>query len=361
MARLDRVPGVKEVAQVAACIGREFAYSLLTAVSASPEAELQAALDRLVAAELVFSRGTPPEASYSFKHALVRDAAHESMLKAQRQHVHGLIARVLETRFPETVETEPELLAQHCTEAGLVEQAVEYWQRAGQQALARSATAEAVAHLHRGLELLEGLPDGPERRRRELGLQLGLGPALVAAKGFAAPETGRAYARACELCRELDDTSKLLPALYGQSAVHWQRAELAAAHAEARELLGLAEEQGDAAAVVVGIVSSGPTCSSSGGSLRPRPLRERARPLRSRAGPELALHLRHRLARRSACSGSPTRSSPSATRSKPGCRQGEALASARKLAHPNTIAEALFCDWVLHQAPPQRPRGPGAG
>jgi predicted ATPase len=146
MARLDRVPGVKEVAQVAACIGREFDYPLLTAVLHLPDAELQAALDRLVAAELVFSRGTTPEASYTFKHALVRDAAHESLLKAQRQELHGRIVRVLEERFPETVETEPELLAQHCTDAALSEQAVEYWQRAGQQALARSATAEAVAH-----------------------------------------------------------------------------------------------------------------------------------------------------------------------------------------------------------------------
>jgi predicted ATPase len=222
MARLDRVPGVKEVAQVAACIGRTFAYPLLAAVSLSPEAELRAALDRLGAAELVFTRGTPPEASYAFKHALVRDAAHESLLKAQRQQLHGRIAQALEERFPETVESEPELLAQHCAEAGLIEQAVEYRQRAGQQALARSATAEAVAQLDRGLELLVCLPDGPERRRRELGLQLGLGPALIAAKGFAAPETGRAYARACcELCRELGDIPKLLPALYGQTAVHW--------------------------------------------------------------------------------------------------------------------------------------------
>jgi hypothetical protein len=201
--------GGQEVAQVAACIGREFAYPLLAAVSPFPEPELRAALDRLAAAELVFSRGVPPEASYTFKHALVRDAAHESLLKAQRQQLHGLIVRVLEERFPETVETEPELLAQHCTEAGLSEQAVDCWQRAGQQALARSATAEAVAQLGRGLELLAGLSDGPERRRRELGLQLALGPALIAAKGFAAPETGRAYARACELCRQLDDTRKL--------------------------------------------------------------------------------------------------------------------------------------------------------
>jgi predicted ATPase len=349
MARLDRVPGVKEVAQVAACIGREFAYPLLTAVSASPEAELEAALDRLVAAELVFSRGTPPEASFSFKHALVRDAAHESLLKAQRQQLHGRIARVLETRFPETVETEPELLAQHCSEAGLVEQAVEYWQRAGQQALARSATAEAVAHLHNGLELLEGLPDDPERRRRELDLQLVLGPALIAAKGFAAPETGRAYARACELCRELADARKLIPALYGQSVVHWQRAELTAAHEVARELLPLAEEQGDAAAEVVGHrilgaylfqlgrFAEGRAHSESGLALYD-PVRDRSSRFVFAVDSRVVCLLW--LSQALLALGYPEQAR---------VRQGEALASARELAHPNTIAQVLFCGWTLHQ------------
>ena len=252
MARLDRVPEVKEVAQVAACIGREFGYSLLAALSPLPVAELHVALDKLAAAELVFSRGTPPEASYTFKHALVRDAAHESLLKVQRQQLHGRIARLLEERFPETVAAEPELLAQHCMEAGLVERAVDYWQRAGQQALARSAMAEAVAHLTKGLEVLTGLPAGPERQRRELGFQLALGQASLAARGFAAPETGRAYARASELCRELGDVSEFFPALYGQFIVHFQRGELAVAHEAARDLLQLAENRGDAAARVTG-------------------------------------------------------------------------------------------------------------
>ena len=159
---------------------------------------------------------------------------------------------LLEERFPETVEAEPELLAQHCTEAGLVERAVDYWQRAGQQALARSAMAEAVAHLTKGLEVLTGLPAGSERQRRELGLQLALGQASIAAKGFAAPETGRAYARASELCRELGDVSEFFPALYGQSIVHFQRGELAVAHEAARDLLQVAENRSDAAALVTG-------------------------------------------------------------------------------------------------------------
>lgn len=252
MARLDRVPGVKEVAQVAACIGRELSYKLLAAVAALPEPALLAALDRLVAAELVFPRGTPPEASYIFKHALVRDAAHESLLKVQRQQWHARIARALEVEFPETVDAEPELLAQHLAEAGLAEQAIDYWQRAGQQSLARSAMAEAVAQLGNGLQMLERLSPGPERRRRELALQLALGQAWIHAKGFASPETGRTYDRARELCSELGDVPELFPALYGQWVVSFQRGELTAAHERAWELLRTAQAKGDQAAQVTG-------------------------------------------------------------------------------------------------------------
>ena len=169
---------------MAACIGREFAYPLLAAVSPLPEAELRAALDRLAAAELVFARGEPPEAGYSFKHALVRDAAYESLLKTRRQQLHARIARVLEERFPETADAEPELLARHCTEAGLAEQAVDYWQRAGQQALARSATAEAVEHLTRGLEVLAGLSGGAERQRARARPAARAGPGIDRREGL---------------------------------------------------------------------------------------------------------------------------------------------------------------------------------
>ena len=349
MARLDRVPGVKEVAQMAACIGREFAFPLLAAVSPLLEADLQAALDRLAAAELVFRRGTPPETIYSFKHALVRDAAYESLLKSKRQQLHARIAQVLEEHFPDMAETEPELLAQHCTEAGLSKRAVDYWYKAGQFAIRRSATAEAVAQLTKGLAALEGLSDGPERRRREVGLQLALGPALIAAKGFAAPQTGRAYARACELCREAGDTSDLFPALYGQSAVHWQRAELAAAHEVARELLRLAEEQGDAAAEVVGHRLVGSFLFQLGRLTESRAHLEAGvalyDPVRDRSsrfvyaidsGVVCLLWLAQTLL----ALGYPEQAR---------VRQSEALASARELAHPNTTVQALFCDWTLHQ------------
>jgi class 3 adenylate cyclase len=195
MARLDRVPGVKEVSQLAACIGREFDYPLLAAVSPFPESELLPALNRLVTAELVFRRGTPPEATYSFKHALVRDAAHECLLKPQRQQIHATIAQAIESRQPEVADSEPEVLAQHYAEARIADRAVDFWHRAGRQALARSAVAEAVFHLNMGLKLLLDLPSGPDRQRRELGLQLALGQASIAARGFAAAETGQAYGR----------------------------------------------------------------------------------------------------------------------------------------------------------------------
>ena len=144
LARLDRLAPVKEVAQIGAAIGREFSHALLAAVADRPEAELRAALDQLVSSELVFRRGTPPEATYSFKHALVQDAAYGTLLKSRRQQLHARIAQVLEEQFPETAEAQPELLAHHCTQAGLVEKAVDYWYKAGRQAMARSATVEAA-------------------------------------------------------------------------------------------------------------------------------------------------------------------------------------------------------------------------
>jgi predicted ATPase len=174
LARLDRLAPVKEIAQIGAAIGREFSYALFAAVADRPEDQLRAALDQLVSSELVFRRGVPPEATYSFKHALVQDAAYGTLLKSRRQHLHARIVQVLEEQFAETVDTQPELLAQHYTAAGLYGQAVDYWHRAGQRALARSAMAEAVAQLSKGLELLDSLPGGPERQRRELGLQLAL-------------------------------------------------------------------------------------------------------------------------------------------------------------------------------------------
>ena len=183
MARLDQLTTAKEVAQLGAVLGREFAYDMLMAVSSQDEATVQDGLARLVAAELLYQRGRPPRARYIFKHALIQDAAYASLLRSTRQQVHQQVAQLLETRFPEIVETQPELVAQHYTAAGCAEQAVPYWQRAGEQASDRSAYLEAVSHLTTGIELLKTLPETPARTQHALTLHIALGAALQMAKG----------------------------------------------------------------------------------------------------------------------------------------------------------------------------------
>jgi class 3 adenylate cyclase/tetratricopeptide (TPR) repeat protein len=247
LARLDRLAPVREVAQIGAAIGREFSHALLAAVADWPEDQLRGALDQLVSSELVFRRGDPPETTYSFKHALVQDAAYGTLLKSRRQHLHARIAQALEEQFPEMVENEPELLAHHCAQAGLADRAAAYWHQAAQLALARSAAAEAVAQLSRGLDLLQNLPDGPERDRRELDLQIAMGGASLAAKGWGAPETGRAYARARELCERLGEMRQLFPVLWGLTVFHINRGEPSAGRGVAEEMLRLAEGQDDVA------------------------------------------------------------------------------------------------------------------
>jgi predicted ATPase len=180
MARLDRLGEAKAVAQLGAVLGREFTYALLQALAPLDEATLQTRLGQLVAAELLYQRGRPPRATYRFKHALIQDAAYASLLKSTRQQMHQQAAQVLEAQFPETVATQPERVAQHYTEAGLTEQAIPYWQQAGQQALQRSANIEAISQLTTGLELLATLPETPARAQQELDLQLALGPVLMA-------------------------------------------------------------------------------------------------------------------------------------------------------------------------------------
>jgi predicted ATPase len=245
MARLDRLAPVKELAQIGAAIGRDFSHALLAAVADQPERELQAALDQLVASELVFRRGTPPEATYSFKHALVQDAAYGMLLKSRRQQLHARIAQVLEERFPEASAIQPELLAQHYTAAGLHEQAVEYWHRAGQRASERSANLEAIAHLTRGLELARTLPDPQQSARQELKLQVALGEPLVVAKGYGGPEAAATYTRALQLCREIGETPHLFPTIWGLWHFYLSQGACEMARDLANELLDLAEQHAD--------------------------------------------------------------------------------------------------------------------
>ncbi len=250
MARLDRLAPVKEVAQLGAVIGREFGYELLAAVSSLDDSKLRDALQQLVNAELLFRHGTPPHATYTFKHALVQDAAYASLLRGRRQQLHARIATVMEERFPETLETEPHLLAHHYTEAGLIEKAVNFWLKAGQQASERSAYIEAARHVSRGLDLIQTLPERPEHTMCELDLRLVAGAALMATKGYAADEVEPHYTRAWDLCRHVGQTPKLFPALHGLYRFYHARGELGTAREVGQQLTDLARKVQDPALTV---------------------------------------------------------------------------------------------------------------
>jgi class 3 adenylate cyclase/tetratricopeptide (TPR) repeat protein len=217
MARLDRLHPVKEVAQTAAVIGRNFDHSTIAALAALPEVELADAMSRLVDAVLVFRRGTPPDATYLFKHALVRDAAYESLLKAKRIILHTRLVDVLESRG----NTAPEVKAQHAEAAGLTERALDYWEQAGTQALARSAYKEAIASLENAIRLCGAMGDEERWKGREEALQLQLGQALIANRGYQAPAALRAFERAMVLADQIGDVSSTIPALFGQWAYHY--------------------------------------------------------------------------------------------------------------------------------------------
>ncbi|MCA1477645.1 adenylate/guanylate cyclase domain-containing protein [Bradyrhizobium sp. NBAIM08] len=247
MARLDRLAPVKEVAQIAACIGREFGHDLLRSVTALDEHALQHALNDLLAAELIFRRGVPPNVGYSFKHALVQDIAHESLLKSKRQQIHARIAAALEQHYPARAEAEPETIALHLTEGGLAGKAVDYWLRAGRIAAGRSANLEAITHLTRGLEALKSNPPGPERDRQELALQTAIGGPLIAIHGYTAPQLGTAFNRAHALCYELDDTGALFSTLSGKFIFHFVRGDFAAMQSLVAETQRAAERTRDTA------------------------------------------------------------------------------------------------------------------
>jgi class 3 adenylate cyclase/predicted ATPase len=244
MARLDRLAPVKEIGQIGAAIGREFSYSLMREVVGRNEASLKQALAKLEQAELVFRRGEPPEAVYSFKHALVRDAAYESLLKSRRQQLHGQIARTMEQKFPDVVVSQPEIVAHHFTEAGFVAPAISYWLKAGNLTLNRSASA-AVEHLRQGLKLLPGIDEPMLRSKFELLLQTSLGNSLRATKGWSSDPVKHAYTRALQLCRETGLDEHTVPAVFGLWTWNFLRASLGEAQALAEYLLNTAEEVED--------------------------------------------------------------------------------------------------------------------
>jgi class 3 adenylate cyclase/predicted ATPase len=250
LARLDRLAAVKAVAQVGAVIGREFDYELLAAVASMDETDLKSALRQLIDAELVFPRGVPPEASYAFKHALVQEVAYGSLLKGRRQQLHARIAEELGKRFPDEMARQPEVLAHHLTEAGLVARALEFWGQAGKLALARSANREAVVHLAKAIQLVATLPANDVLKRREIELQGSLSVALTLARGLAAPEVEQAQLRARELAAELVDEEGWFRAQWGLWRVYNGRAQFGQALAVGRELLTVAVRGGNDAHVL---------------------------------------------------------------------------------------------------------------
>lgn len=257
MARLDRLSTVKEVAQLSATIGREFPYEVLRALSSLDDATLQRELEKLVEAELLYQHGFPPQATYVFKHALIREAAYQSLLKSTRQQYHRQIAQVLAERFPELAESQPELLAHHYTEADLLPQAVPLWLQAGHKAMQRFANEEAIAHFNKGRELVAFLPMTPERVRQEIALCVSLGGPLIVLKGYAAAEVEATCSRARDLCAQIGETPEAFPALLGLFAFYAVRAELGTALTLTEQLLKVAQQAQDRALLLAAHTSIG--------------------------------------------------------------------------------------------------------
>ena len=253
MARLDQLGVAKEVAQLGAALGRAFSHELIQAVWLLEDQSLSAlqhGLGRLAAMDLISQKGEPPYSRWVFKHALIQDAAYQSLLRSKRQHIHQHIAQVLVDRFPGTAQTQPELVAHHYTQADLREAALGYWKRAGERAFERSAHIEAIGHLTKGLELLETLPPGAPRARHELALQTILGPGLIATKGYAAQEVKDAYARAQELGSQTGETAGAFSALRGLWVVHEMRGELQTARELGDQLLLMTQSLPDQASLI---------------------------------------------------------------------------------------------------------------
>ena len=350
LARLDRLASTREVVQIASALGRQFSHELISAVATMPKPQLDDALAQLVHAELIFRRGTSSDAEYTFKHALVQDAAYSTLLRGRRQQLHARITATLEDHFPEIVVAEPALLARHCTEAGLAEKAIAYWLKAGQQAMAHSAMTEAVAQLQKGLDVLAALPDGPWRRQQELNLQIALRPALAATKGIAAPDVGEAIARARLLAEQIDRPEYLVRLSLSQWAFHLGRSEHKLALSLAEQFQKIGEERNDARAQLQGRRANGVTRCYLGEFVAARTLLEQCYGLGAPTRRVMGEILGHRddlnwprllgeLAVTLAHLGYIDQAR---------LRLHEALSEARRLGHAQTLAEVLvYASWTL--------------
>jgi class 3 adenylate cyclase/tetratricopeptide (TPR) repeat protein len=260
MARLDRLPTAKEIAQIGSAIGRQFDYGLIASVTDLSDDKLQDALARLRDAEIVFDEGAPPNSSYLFKHALVQDAAYESLLRRPRQSLHGRIVTALETKFAETADAEPGVLGRHCMEASLFPQSAAYYQKAGLVSALRSSMAEALAQLELGLAAVAKIEDPAQRAQIELELRMTLVFPLRALKGLGANEVEQNYQRAFELIQTTGANDQVLPVLYGLFAVVWARGDIAAASRRADDLLAQAAAANDPLSLVVAHYAVGLVC-----------------------------------------------------------------------------------------------------
>ncbi|HXZ02801.1 MAG TPA: AAA family ATPase [Stellaceae bacterium] len=360
LARLDRLAPMRNLAQVAAALGRHFSHELISAVADMPRPLLDDALAQLVRAELIHRRGTPPDAEYTFKHALVQDAAYGTLLRGRRQQLHARIAAALEDGFPEIAAAQPALLARHCAEAGLAEKAVAYWLKAGQQTLKRSAMTEAAAQLRKGLDALSGLPDGTWRRQQELGLQIALQPALTATKGFSAAEVGETIARARALAEQVDRPEYVVPLTSGQWAFHLTRAEYKRALSLAEQIEAIGAARNDVAVQLQGRRANGLTRCYLGEFVAARALLEQCHGLSDPAH------------RRAGGAGAGLTGDPYANMlanlavalahlgyvDQARARLGEALSEARRLQRAHTLAAVLSCavwiDWIVFSPERQR-------
>jgi tetratricopeptide (TPR) repeat protein len=243
---------MREVAQIGAALGRHFSHELISAVATVQSQQLDDALAQLVSTGLIFRRGTPPDAEYTFKHALVQDAAYSTLLRSRRQQLHARIATTLESQFPEIAAAQPQLMAQHCAEASLNEKAVGYWLKAGRRSVAGSAMTEAVAQLQRGLDQLTCLPDDSWRAQQELDLRIELGRALMATRGLAALAVGETFARARVLAEQLDRPDYLVPLLFGKAQWHAFRSEWSEVLSPVEQLEQIGETRNDGVALFIG-------------------------------------------------------------------------------------------------------------
>ena len=270
MARLDRLAAVKGLAQLGATLGREFSYELLHAVSPWDEGTLHRGLHQLVEAELVYQRGALPHATYMFKHALIQAAAYQSLLRSTRQQYHQRIAQMLAAQFPGVVEAQPELIAQHYTAGGCHEEAIPYWQRAGEHASERSANLEAISHFTTGIALLQTLPETPAHTQQAVTLHIALGAVWLVLKGNAAPEVAHAYTQARALCQQGGETPALVPVLFGLWRYYIAQPQLHTARECGETLLRLAHQVDDPALAVIAHYALGVTCLCLGAFLAAR-------------------------------------------------------------------------------------------